>query len=425
MPTVACNNVEILNILESILPSFPGISKDISAFVAKNQEEADHFFMHEAGFSRTYILANYSEVATGFYDNPQKYVLVIGRKFFEVFTSESARKGDCAHELAHFELVSGVDISEVYKDFPERIRDTVEAAKSNRSYFLGSTSITHNEYITDALAIARGFGRELRDAWVERRTYYNGWWCDQNMPLEEIEDFLNNAPYPTPENAQLTRPWDVALILTPEPSTPRLTPEPPSTPPRLTPEPSTPPHLTPKPSTPRLTPEPPSTPRLTPEPKSKPTDAPQQPPSNVIPEPAPVIHCQDYDYHGNLLNGLKNGYGIVKFLIDQRFAQGDFQNDCMNGSGRWISAAGNVYVGNFCNDQFSGHGVFLEQHTGNVYDGEYHNNLRHGHGRYYWRDGHMYDGQWANDQQHGEGTYYRANATVQHRGTWEKGNFIG
>ncbi|MDR3239325.1 MAG: hypothetical protein LBT44_04505 [Clostridiales bacterium] len=139
----------------------------------------------------------------------------------------------------------------------------------------------------------------------------------------------------------------------------------------------------------------------------------------------PVTHYNSWDYYGNFINGLKDGYRIVR-LPSGEFKQGDFQNDLMNGSGRWISADGNnIYVGNFCNDQFSGHGVLLEQHTGNVYDGERHNSLRHGHGRYYWRDGHMYDGQWANDHQHGEGTMYNADATVRQRGTWEKGNFIG
>jgi hypothetical protein len=48
----------------------------------------------------------------------------------------------------------------------------------------------HEYNITDALVIARGFGRELRDAWVDRRTYYDGWCCGQNMPPEEIENFL-------------------------------------------------------------------------------------------------------------------------------------------------------------------------------------------------------------------------------------------
>jgi len=190
IPAVMCNNEKIRSIICAILPCFPSISKSILAFVAKDQTEIDDFFLNRAGFGKTYILSDYSSIACGFYDNPEKYVLVFSDNFFNVFKTDAEMIGNCAHELAHFALASGVNIKELVGNFDTEMRNKVTSAIGDKKYTTSdSAHIANNEYVTDAVVAGCGFAYELSAAWRAMRAHYNGLLSEKLMTPEELDTF--------------------------------------------------------------------------------------------------------------------------------------------------------------------------------------------------------------------------------------------
>jgi len=175
IPKIICNNDRLQHILGSIVSCFPRIKKDILTFVAQNQDEVDDFLVHQADFKKSYTLSDYSELACGFYDNPDKFVLVFSKKFFEVFKTDSEMIGCCAHELAHFSIVSGMTIPEICYYLDVEIQHKVNTVLYDEKYMSGDGDhMANNEYIVDAAAISCGFAHDLSAAWRAWRIYKSG-----------------------------------------------------------------------------------------------------------------------------------------------------------------------------------------------------------------------------------------------------------
>ena len=71
--------------------------------------------------------------------------------------------------------------------------------------------------------------------------------------------------------------------------------------------------------------------------------------------------------------------GVFEWPSGRKY-EGEWDNSSMHGKGRLAYEDGNVYIGNFKNDQRSGYGLFV------------------------WSDGKRYDGPWQENKQHGIAT---------------------
>jgi hypothetical protein len=73
-------------------------------------------------------------------------------------------------------------------------------------------------------------------------------------------------------------------------------------------------------------------------------------------------------------------------------------------------------------DKKQGKGKFVWA-SGNVYNGNYDNDERNGYGVMNWTDGSVYKGNWVNGVQHGKGEMYFADGTIK-KGLFENNVFI-
>ena len=91
--------------------------------------------------------------------------------------------------------------------------------------------------------------------------------------------------------------------------------------------------------------------------------------------------------------------------------EGDIKNGLRDGNGKLTrSATGDVYVGQFKDDEISGKGTFTYS-NGDVYEGELLNSQKHGQGKFTYANGNVYEGQFANDVRSGKGRFTWASGT--------------
>ena len=109
-------------------------------------------------------------------------------------------------------------------------------------------------------------------------------------------------------------------------------------------------------------------------------------------------------YNGNVVNGVKEGYGELKFE-DGTIYKGDFKEDKFEGKGKIIFSNGREYEGEFKNNKMDGSGVFTWE-DGKKYIGKYTDNIKQGKGKLSWNENKYYEGEWFNNKQHGDGMYY-------------------
>lgn len=169
MPEIKCNNEKVLEILNKTVKSFPNITKPIIAYAGNDQNEFDDF-LFEAGYGERPNMIISGESA--FHHNTLcSHVLYINKKtLFKKFRKNSPKKtliGYCAHELAHAELSYDVDIE---ISLSCALIKKAELSKSDPiRYYTYSSPFSfrpsHNEYLTDVLAIGRGYAREMFDFW--------------------------------------------------------------------------------------------------------------------------------------------------------------------------------------------------------------------------------------------------------------------
>ena len=109
-------------------------------------------------------------------------------------------------------------------------------------------------------------------------------------------------------------------------------------------------------------------------------------------------------YKGEVINGVKEGYGELKFE-DGTIYKGKFKNDKFNGKGEIIFSNGRKYEGDFKNNKMNGEGIFTWE-DGKKYIGKYNDNIKQGRGKLFWNDNKYYEGEWFNNKPHGYGVYY-------------------
>jgi len=116
---------------------------------------------------------------------------------------------------------------------------------------------------------------------------------------------------------------------------------------------------------------------------------------------------------------------IISFFIQYSYSQktGCVYGDCDNGYGKYVWESGDVYIGDWKNNEQNGNGTYNFA-TGSKYVGEFKAGLRFGKGTYTWADKSKHTGQWMNDKQHGEGTYFDTNGDIK-TGVWKNGTYEG
>lgn len=96
---------------------------------------------------------------------------------------------------------------------------------------------------------------------------------------------------------------------------------------------------------------------------------------------------------------------------DIQYYQGCFntKGQC-HGSGTWVKD-NNIYFGNFCNDEFSGNGIFINS-KGEYYFGDWKHNKCDGKGRIVIDDIIVFEGEFSNNEKCGEGIEHYKNSDV-------------
>ena len=114
-----------------------------------------------------------------------------------------------------------------------------------------------------------------------------------------------------------------------------------------------------------------------------------------------LFNCGPKCVSGDCTNGkgtLTSGY--FKYT-------GEFKNGILHGKGKAWFSRGTIYEGEFKNGMFDGYGVQIKDRKGHK-----DHNIK-------------YEGFFKEGLYHGKGTLYRADGTVDKKGRWEKGTFIG
>jgi len=143
--------------------------------------------------------------------------------------------------------------------------------------------------------------------------------------------------------------------------------------------------------------------------------------------PKPALHKQSNgcSYFGILIDGKKDGYGVLRKEADDSIIyEGYYKDDVMSGRGTYYFENGTVYTGEFQNNTFNGIGCYVWP-SKDRYEGPYKDGKRHGHhGVYTWFNGQEYDGDWEYDKRSGHGIMHYANGNV-YDGAWKEGEETG
>ena len=91
--------------------------------------------------------------------------------------------------------------------------------------------------------------------------------------------------------------------------------------------------------------------------------------------------------------------------------KGEHEELVRQGKGTFTWEDGNVYTGNWKNDEISGYGELTYPEIG-TYKGNYSNSMRSGEGTFTWEIGDSYTGGWREDKMSGDGTYVFADGVT-------------
>lgn len=119
-------------------------------------------------------------------------------------------------------------------------------------------------------------------------------------------------------------------------------------------------------------------------------------------------------YRGKLINGIKNGNGIFRFINGVTF-EGFWENDSLNGFGI-IRSENSIYEGDFKNDTKNGRGKITYK-NGDMYEGYFKDDSKNGQAKMRYKNGDIYEGNWLNGDCHGicKMTYINGNI---YEGNW-------
>ena len=113
---------------------------------------------------------------------------------------------------------------------------------------------------------------------------------------------------------------------------------------------------------------------------------------------------------------------------DGKVYEGHFEYGVRSGRGKSTKPDGTTYEGNWKNDKINGHCVLTWSTTGvyagYVYVGDFVEDQRSGHGRMIYPDGGVYIGEWLNDKQNGQGVDISTSGRVL-TGQWKDNRYMG
>ncbi|CAK77973.1 unnamed protein product (macronuclear) [Paramecium tetraurelia] len=112
-----------------------------------------------------------------------------------------------------------------------------------------------------------------------------------------------------------------------------------------------------------------------------------------------IEQCNSWIYIGQMMNGKKNGTGILKIVDSLK-----------------------LYIGEWVVDQKQGLG-YEKFSNGAEYYGSYENNKQNGYGEYFWVNGEIYKGHWIDGQKSGYGEWLGQNSW--YKGEWKNGYVEG
>lgn len=167
------------------------------------------------------------------------------------------------------------------------------------------------------------------------------------------------------------------------------------------------------------------------------------------------------------MGGNSSKFKVVPFTEESYFVgETNNKNDDLNGKGKFIDENNNLYIGNFKNGTYNGHGTMqyniddefnsdsdsefesyqpnkplyykgqwkdncrhgkglLEFCDGAKYQGDFYLNEIHGKGTYTFNDTSYYIGDFIGGEQNGYGKYYLGNQKLQYKGEWLGNTFHG
>ena len=76
---------------------------------------------------------------------------------------------------------------------------------------------------------------------------------------------------------------------------------------------------------------------------------------------------------------------------------GNFENDYLNGLGKWKYANGDIAEGNFKDDSIDGFAIYIWA-NGDKYEGNWVKGYREGKGKYTYKNGNIYEGEYLNNK---------------------------
>ena len=115
-------------------------------------------------------------------------------------------------------------------------------------------------------------------------------------------------------------------------------------------------------------------------------------------------------YEGKFIKGDLNGKGIFRNK-DGNVYIGDFVNNERCGKGELTTNKYN-YIGDFRNNKFNGKGKIEFIEDGSIYEGQFVDNEIEGKGKYKWKNGEVYEGQMKKGKMEGFGKYYYNNGNI-------------
>ena len=115
-------------------------------------------------------------------------------------------------------------------------------------------------------------------------------------------------------------------------------------------------------------------------------------------------------YIGQILNGLREGKGIMYYYNGDRY-EGEYRNNNREGKGIMYYNNGDRYEGYYKKGKKEGKGIFYYT-DGSVYDGDFKKSKSEGKGIFYYNNGDRYEGEFKDGKIEGKGIIYYNNGDI-------------
>ncbi|CAI2377776.1 unnamed protein product [Moneuplotes crassus] len=112
------------------------------------------------------------------------------------------------------------------------------------------------------------------------------------------------------------------------------------------------------------------------------------------------INSQGQVCHGTFINGLANGKGTLITSSDLSYYNGEFVDNCFEGTGTFVLNSGYRYEGQWRTGKRNGFGIEIYP-NGDVYEGDFVDNKNEGYGKLACSSGYICEGQWEDNALNG------------------------